>query len=193
MGFPTGSISVRDASYEDVTSGRNWVMPHAIDVQFLKVRGVIVIGNVPLPYKFILVKYDLSIDGTPWVLFSNLNDALIREFGNSKKASFAPWTSIEKTAGVLSKLHGWMALLHTMLTFLTQTSGCPYLNLVVQPAEKWGPSSIMMITWGSTAMGQQSTRREEIRFPAPTHCPGTSPAPGHTHFLGQWQQPPVAV
>ena len=80
MGFPTGSISVRDASYEDVTSGRNWVMPHAIDVQFLKVRGVIVIGNVTLPYKFILVKYDLSIDGILWVLFSNLNDALIREF-----------------------------------------------------------------------------------------------------------------
>ena len=69
MGFPTGSISVRDASYEDVTSGKNWVMPHAIDVQFLKVRGVIVIGNVPLPYKFTLVKYDLSIDGIPWSSF----------------------------------------------------------------------------------------------------------------------------
>ena len=80
MGFPTGSISVRDASYEDVTSGRNWVMPHALDVHFLKVQGVIVIGNATLPYKFILVKYDLLIDGIPWVLFSNLNDALIREF-----------------------------------------------------------------------------------------------------------------
>ena len=38
------------------------------------------IGNVALPYKFIVVKYDLSIDGIPWVLFSNLNDALCREF-----------------------------------------------------------------------------------------------------------------
>ena len=55
-------------------------MPHANDVQFLKVRGVIVIGDVPLPYKFMLVKYDLSIDGIPWVIFSNLNDALYREF-----------------------------------------------------------------------------------------------------------------
>ena len=54
-------------------------MPHANDVQFLKVRGVIVIGDVPLPYKLMLVKYDLSIDGTPWVIFSNLNDALHRE------------------------------------------------------------------------------------------------------------------
>ena len=80
MGFPSGSISVRDASYEDVTSGKNWVMPHAIDVQFLKVRGVIVIGNVPLPYKFTLVKHGLSIDGIPWVIFSNLNDALYKEF-----------------------------------------------------------------------------------------------------------------
>ena len=80
MGFPSGSISVRDASYEDVTSGKNWVMPHAIDVRFLKVRGVIVIGNVALPYKFTLVKYYLSIDGIPWVIFSNLNDALYREF-----------------------------------------------------------------------------------------------------------------
>ena len=55
-------------------------MPHAIDVQFLKVRGVIVIGNVPLPYKFTLVKYDLSINGILWVIFSNLNDALYKEF-----------------------------------------------------------------------------------------------------------------
>ena len=80
MPFPSGSISVRDASYEDVTSGKHWVMPHANDVQFLKVRGVIVIGDVPLPYKFTVVKYDLSIDGIPWVIFSNLNDALYREF-----------------------------------------------------------------------------------------------------------------
>ena len=80
MPFPSGSISVRDASYEDVTSGKQWVMPHANDVQFLKVRGVIMIGDVPLSYKFTLVKYDLSIDGIPWVLFSTLNDALYTEF-----------------------------------------------------------------------------------------------------------------
>ena len=80
MPFPSGSISVREASYEDVTSGKHWVMPHANDVRFLKVRGLIVIGDVPLPYKFTVVKYDLSIDGTPWVIFSNLNDALYKEF-----------------------------------------------------------------------------------------------------------------
>ena len=38
------------------------------------------IGNVPLPYQFTLVKYYLSIDGIPWVIFSNLNDALYNEF-----------------------------------------------------------------------------------------------------------------
>ena len=38
------------------------------------------IGDVPLSYKFTLVKYDLSIDGIPWVLFSTLNDALYKEF-----------------------------------------------------------------------------------------------------------------
>ena len=80
MPFPSGSISVRDASYEDVTSGKQWFMPHANDVQFLKVRGVIIIGDVPLSYKFTLVKYDLSIDEIPWVLFSTLNDALYKEF-----------------------------------------------------------------------------------------------------------------
>ena len=71
---------MRDASYEDVTSGKNWVMQHATDVKFLKVRGIIVIGNVPLPYQFTLVKYYLYIDGIPWVIFSNLNDALYKEF-----------------------------------------------------------------------------------------------------------------
>ena len=60
MPFPSGSISVRDASYEDVTSGKQWFMPHANNVQFLKVRGVIVIGDVPLSYKFTLVKYDVK-------------------------------------------------------------------------------------------------------------------------------------
>ena len=38
------------------------------------------IGDVPLSYKFTLVKYDLAIDGIPWVLFSTLNDALHKEF-----------------------------------------------------------------------------------------------------------------
>ena len=57
MPFPSGPISVRKASYEDVTSGKHWVMPQANDVRFLKVRGVIVIGDVPLPYKFTVVKY----------------------------------------------------------------------------------------------------------------------------------------
>ena len=60
MGFPSGTISVRDASYEDVTSGKHWVMPQATDVKFLKVQGTIVIGNVQLPYHFTLVKYYLS-------------------------------------------------------------------------------------------------------------------------------------
>ena len=71
---------MRDASYEDVTDGKNWVMQQATDVKFLKVRGTIVIGNVPLPYQFTLVKYYLYIDGIPWVIFSNLNDALHTEF-----------------------------------------------------------------------------------------------------------------
>ena len=32
------------------------------------------------PANLTLVKYDLSIDGIPWVIFSTLNDALYREF-----------------------------------------------------------------------------------------------------------------
>lgn len=67
MGFPVGNISVRDASYVDETSGRNWVMRQATDVRFLAVRGTIIIGDVELYYQFTLVKY-------------HLNDALTKEF-----------------------------------------------------------------------------------------------------------------
>ena len=80
MPFPQGLISVRNASYEDVSSEKQWYMPQANDVQFLKVQGVIMIGDAPLSYKFTLVKYDLTIDDTPWVIFSTLNDALYNEF-----------------------------------------------------------------------------------------------------------------
>ena len=80
MGFPSGPISVRDASYTDETNGRNWIMQQASDVRFLAVRGTIMIGDVPLYYQFTLVKYQMYIDTVPWVIFSNLNDALLKEF-----------------------------------------------------------------------------------------------------------------
>ena len=71
---------MRDASYTDETNGRNWVMPQATDVRFLAVSGTILIGTTPLYYQFTLVKYHLYIDEVPWVIFSNLNDALPKEF-----------------------------------------------------------------------------------------------------------------
>ena len=72
-GFPAGPISVREASLTDETNGRDWVMQHATDVRFLAVRGTIMIGTTPL-------YYCLYIDEVPWVIFSNLNDALLKEF-----------------------------------------------------------------------------------------------------------------
>ena len=41
------------------------------------------IGTVPLYYQFTLVKYCLYIDDVPWVIFSNLNDALHNEFDSN--------------------------------------------------------------------------------------------------------------
>ena len=55
-------------------------MRQASDVKFLAVQGTIMIGDVPLYYQFTLVKYYLYIDTVPWVIFSNLNDALLYEF-----------------------------------------------------------------------------------------------------------------
>ena len=133
MPFPSGSISVRDASYENVTSGKQWVMPHANDVQFLKVRGVIKIGDVPLPYKFTLVKYDLSIDGIPWVIFSTLNDALYREF---KEGFFTTLNFERKDRWDFEKVAWLDGQINTMLTTPILTFGCPYLNPLGPPVEK---------------------------------------------------------
>ena len=55
-------------------------MPQACDVRFLAVRGTIMIGEIPLYYQFTLVKYQMYIDTVPWVIFSTLNEALVKEF-----------------------------------------------------------------------------------------------------------------
>ena len=162
MPFPSGPISVREASYEDVTSGKHWVMPQANDVRFLKVRGVIVIGDVPLPYKFTVVKYDLSIDGIPWVIFSNLNDALYKEF----KEGFFGTLNVDRKDRWGFEQVAWLfrAQVNTMLTILTLTFGCPYSNPLAPPAEKFSLSYTMTITCVSTAMEQLSTRKRRNLF-----------------------------
>ena len=80
--FPTGLISVKEASFLDETSGRNWTMPQANDVKFLAVRGTIMIGDTPLYYQFTLVQYHMYIDTVPWTIFTTLDDALTKEFDN---------------------------------------------------------------------------------------------------------------
>ena len=80
--FPTGHISVKDASLLDETSGRNWTMPQANDVRFLAVRGTIIIGDTPLYYQFTLVQYHMYIDTVPWTIFTTLDEALTKEFDN---------------------------------------------------------------------------------------------------------------
>ena len=80
MSYPTGHISVKEASLLDETNGRNWTMPQATDVRFLAVRGTIMIGDTPLYYQFTLVKYLMYIDTVPWTIFTTLDDALAREF-----------------------------------------------------------------------------------------------------------------
>ena len=80
--FPTGHISVKEASLLDETSGRNWTMPQANDVRFLAVRGTIMIGDTPLYYQFTLVQYHMYIDTVPWTIFTTLDEALTKEFDN---------------------------------------------------------------------------------------------------------------
>ena len=82
MCFPTGHVSVKEASFLDETSGRNWTMPQANDVRFLAVRGTIMIGDTPLYYQFTLVQYHMYIDTVPWTIFTTLDEALIKEFDN---------------------------------------------------------------------------------------------------------------